>query len=52
MLLFSEERKILCFIEVKHEGQLFCENVEVLGNRRGVFFFFFLASKILFLSTQ
>ena len=31
MLLFSEERKILCFIEVKHEGQLFCENVEVLG---------------------
>ena len=41
MLLFSEERKILCFIEVKHEGQLFCENVEVLGNRRGVFFFFF-----------
>ena len=50
MLLFSEERKIVCFIEVKHEGQLFCENVEVLGNRRVGFFFF--PSKILFLSTQ
>lgn len=47
MLLFSDERENACFIEVKHEGQLFCENAEVLGSRRG-----FLPSKILVLNIQ